>query len=293
MLLLKRRDYLPSVAGIQLILNTYRHSDRQIAVDGKFGDDTENAVRNFQRMFPGVLRPDGIVGPNTWQRLARADSLKVRDWADVSDPLLFEAVEAVGAVNSVPIQAQSMSFAVATIANSITASGVKRSELFLIRFLGHGNQGLQAIAYGTGCHILYNVIRRIDFQGWDQCFADYETATEYEKNTIGTAQTYSSLSERSFTDPLIISAITPLKYLLCRYGSIEFHGCQIGGGEKGKRFLQSAANFFNVPCCGAQGKQFAANAIRFRGRIEVACPQGKALNQWAQELTPIPISRIT
>ncbi len=52
-----------SVAQLQLV-EVYGYN---IAVDGRFGPDTETAVRSFQdsRNLP----VDGIVGPNTWRAL--------------------------------------------------------------------------------------------------------------------------------------------------------------------------------------------------------------------------------
>jgi len=41
----------------------------EIAMDGKFGDHTENAVRRYQRQYG--LPVDGIVGPKTWASLKK------------------------------------------------------------------------------------------------------------------------------------------------------------------------------------------------------------------------------
>ena len=57
---------------IQTYLNAIRRnvpSIPQLAVDGIFGPNTENAVRAFQRHFG--LSADGIVGPITWAELIR------------------------------------------------------------------------------------------------------------------------------------------------------------------------------------------------------------------------------
>ncbi|MEV5506708.1 peptidoglycan-binding domain-containing protein [Streptomyces orinoci] len=42
--------------------------DRHVAVDGWFGTGTKNAVIAFQR-YCAKLPADGIVGPNTWNKL--------------------------------------------------------------------------------------------------------------------------------------------------------------------------------------------------------------------------------
>lgn len=42
-------------------------ADFRVAVDGRFGPDTRHAVVLFQRQE--LLRPDGTVGPKTWERL--------------------------------------------------------------------------------------------------------------------------------------------------------------------------------------------------------------------------------
>jgi len=59
------------VRQLQWLLNYisqyYQVVPGNLTVDGRFGAGTENAVREFQRNFG--LNPDGIVGPNTWNRL--------------------------------------------------------------------------------------------------------------------------------------------------------------------------------------------------------------------------------
>ncbi|MEZ0115827.1 peptidoglycan hydrolase-like protein with peptidoglycan-binding domain [Catenulispora sp. EB89] len=40
-----------------------------VLIDGDFGRNTEAAVKNFQIHCMGATNPDGIIGPNTWERL--------------------------------------------------------------------------------------------------------------------------------------------------------------------------------------------------------------------------------
>lgn len=53
------------VKTLQSILNG--KANQGLTVDGDFGDKTDGAVRNWQRLFG--LKVDGIVGPNTWSTL--------------------------------------------------------------------------------------------------------------------------------------------------------------------------------------------------------------------------------
>jgi peptidoglycan hydrolase-like protein with peptidoglycan-binding domain len=57
---LRRGDHGPAVASWQKIIN--------VAADGVFGEETEKATRVFQMM--NGLKPDGLVGPQTWARAA-------------------------------------------------------------------------------------------------------------------------------------------------------------------------------------------------------------------------------
>ncbi|MFE3441615.1 peptidoglycan-binding protein [Nocardia sp. NPDC059180] len=54
------------VSAVQLFLSGH-YGNAKVAADGKYGDDTADAVRNFQRY--SEIRADGVVGPDTWQSL--------------------------------------------------------------------------------------------------------------------------------------------------------------------------------------------------------------------------------
>jgi peptidoglycan hydrolase-like protein with peptidoglycan-binding domain len=65
--LVKKGSRGPAVRAVQSNLNV-SYGYRYVTVDGVFGDDTDRAVRDFQRThFP--LRADGVVGMDTWQAL--------------------------------------------------------------------------------------------------------------------------------------------------------------------------------------------------------------------------------
>lgn len=60
-------DHGPGVTQIQ---NALVAQGFKVAVDGKFGPQTENAVKAFQKAKK--IKQDGIVGPATWSRLQAA-----------------------------------------------------------------------------------------------------------------------------------------------------------------------------------------------------------------------------
>ncbi|MEU6972223.1 peptidoglycan-binding domain-containing protein [Kitasatospora aureofaciens] len=49
------------------------HIAGSLSIDGDFGPQTQNAVIDFQKCVG--LKPDGIVGPNTWSQLDHWSSL--------------------------------------------------------------------------------------------------------------------------------------------------------------------------------------------------------------------------
>lgn len=62
--LVRRGDAGPTTAAIQLLLNAH---GANLVPDGVFGERTDAAVRSFQASQG--LSADGVVGPQTWQRL--------------------------------------------------------------------------------------------------------------------------------------------------------------------------------------------------------------------------------
>ncbi len=63
---LSRGQQSASVRAAQLLV---RKQGQDLAVDGRYGEDTEDAMRGFQREHGLVT--DGVVGPATWQELLR------------------------------------------------------------------------------------------------------------------------------------------------------------------------------------------------------------------------------
>ena len=291
MIRLQNGDRLPSVAGVQLLLNSHRAIEDAMPVDGDFGPITTEGVRAFQHLTRG-LTPVGRVDPETWRVLARDQQLKVRDWADVTDPVVDHMVEVVREAGSRAIVQGGASFAVGNLAPAIAASGVGEGELFLLRFLGHGNRGSQAAGYGTGCHVFYETMRAVCFPGYDRCAQDRPTATGHERESVGRAVRYSGLSDASLLDPLVADAVRALRPLFAPFGSIEFHGCRVGGGREGATFLRRMADLTGVPCTAAHRRQRTGNAVRFAGPLRIVCSGGVTLGQWARARRPLAGSRL-
>jgi peptidoglycan hydrolase-like protein with peptidoglycan-binding domain len=61
----------PPVTGddVRFIQRALRRAGHRLAVDGRYGPETDVAIARFQRRHG--LEPDGIVGPQTWRALSR------------------------------------------------------------------------------------------------------------------------------------------------------------------------------------------------------------------------------
>jgi hypothetical protein len=290
LILLEHGDRLPTVALIQILLNAYTPADSSLLVDGIFGRATEAAVRTFQRT---VMRtaPSGQIDSRTWVRLAQEQHLQVRDLVDITDPLINQMADVVRAEGSNPIVRGGGSNAVADIVPSIAASGVRRGTLALLRFQGHGNRGVQVVGYGTGCHVYYDIMHQREVPPLEQCIAERASVTPEDAAVVMAAMSRSALSDSSLELPEVSAALRPLRDYLSPCGSIEFHGCQVGGGTRGARFLQRMADLANVPVTAAQTRQVTGNAIRFRGPILSKFPNDSTLHRWARNLPPLRSSR--
>lgn len=71
---LRRGDRKSGVLYLQKLLLSYLYPITNL--DGIFGQETENAVREFQR--ENGLTVDGIVGPNTWRSLMNSSGRQMR-----------------------------------------------------------------------------------------------------------------------------------------------------------------------------------------------------------------------
>ncbi|ARV57414.1 hypothetical protein BZZ01_01115 [Nostocales cyanobacterium HT-58-2] len=65
---LSRGSQGQAVTFLQLLLDNFH--GYSVAVDGVFGQNTENAVKDFQNARDFVNDPPGVVGFQTWEALA-------------------------------------------------------------------------------------------------------------------------------------------------------------------------------------------------------------------------------
>ena len=85
---LKRGSFGPAVVELQARLQSFGWT---VKVDGRFGPQTERAVRNFQRV--SGLRVDGIVGPRTQRALKCGQSDPVGRWREIALSAGWSAAE--------------------------------------------------------------------------------------------------------------------------------------------------------------------------------------------------------
>lgn len=76
MVILQRGDHLPTVAGVQTLLNVHVPSQQRLEVDGAFGPLTEEAAKWFQREIMHA-RPTGIINGEVWRVLSQGQYMHV------------------------------------------------------------------------------------------------------------------------------------------------------------------------------------------------------------------------
>src|SRR5215468_8727224 len=141
--LLMQGDSLPMVGVLQLLLNRF---DANLKVDGEFGLRTLAAVKAFQR--EQHLKQDGIVGKDTWEELTDGVSLPIADAIDVWDDTFYKQdATDVRNVGGNPLVIGGACNGVEQMVSLICNAA---SDVFLLRFHGHGGPGVASVAFGHG-----------------------------------------------------------------------------------------------------------------------------------------------
>ena len=282
MIHLRVGDKLPIVAACQLLLNATRPELDAIAVDGIFGPQTRGAVERFRD--ESKLSKGSEIDPDTWAALA-GSRYRVPDVVDLYDPDLTTAVDVLEDYGSVPTQFGGLCGGVAALRGVLEQAGIGFGNLVLLRIMGHGNHGHQAIAYGTGNHILAALRgdEILSFRELERTQRERQ-ADENERSQVLGEMRYSSLSYDFLQEPELWSHLREISPLFAPCGCIEFHGCRVGSAEKGQWFLQGVANIVGVPAVASLMKQRLYNAVRYRGPLALGIPGGATLKRWAGSL---------
>jgi hypothetical protein len=284
MLRVKRGDQLPSVAMCQALLNGDRGDTDQISVDGIFGQQTQRAVREFQAKRRVPLTQ--MVDRATWHALSDQNALQVHDHVDIFDPMLRQSARVIEAAGARPAFSGGTCNGVAALLGELRSSGIGAGRLVVLRFHGHGNRGVQAVAYGSVAHVYFDALLGQAVPSLHHLPA----VGSLSPSLLGAAARealHSQISTNSLREPDILFELSLLKPLFHPSGSVEFHGCQVGGGQVGRSMLRKFADTVGVPAVGARIRQLTSDAVEFSGPVEVECPRGLSLRQWAKNLRPI------
>lgn len=248
--LLRIGDRLPTVAAVQILVNRKMRQGTYIAVDGIYGPKTREAVRNFQRLTPGLAK-DGIVGENTWGALTKGNRLPVIDSVDLTNPkdMGYEDA-AIRRAGGSPIVNFGMCNGVKVVMQRIQ-SNASAGNVVLLRFHGHGSPGEMGLTVGTGSHV-------------------------------------SSEFGVTFLDSLA-RFVAPLAWIFSSFGSAELHGCRVGSGRDGRRLVSALAKAWGVPVTAGVRTQLGGgrSTFRFEGPTFTAFPSGLDLKSWASS-RPVP-----
>ena len=191
--LLRFGNKLPAVAAVQILINRKLRQGTFIEVDGIYGKNTREAVRNFQR--EKRLGADGVVGKNTWAALTANERLQVIDSVDVTNhkDMGYED-EAIRDAGGRPIVHFGMCNGVRAVMSSIQQRA-NSGGVALLRFHGHGAPGSMGLSNGTG------------------------------------SEATSEFGIRFLED--IVRDVAGLRSIFAPFGSVELHGCRVGAGKDG------------------------------------------------------------
>lgn len=247
---MKQGDRLPVVGVLQKLLNAY---GANLTADGHFGSRTKQAVTDFQRRT-GLI-PDGRVGQQTWASMAAGFRLPIIDCVDVWDDALYRhEVSDIRRAGGNPILIGGMSNGLEQAVEEII-NAANGSNVFLLRFHGHGSAGVAGVSDGEG-----------EVGGGHRTYLDLETYA-----TMG---------------PIL----EPLSEVFGPYGSVQFMHCKTGSGDTGRALLESISDTLGVPATAAVLDQQGGgiDTFKFEGPTYTASPHGQTLSSWSNSRPQFP-----
>jgi hypothetical protein len=245
--LLMQGDSLPMVGVLQLLLNRF---DAKLKVDGEFGLRTLAAVKAFQR--EQKLKPDGIVGKDTWGQLTDGVSLPIVDAIDVWDDTFYKQdATDIKNVGGIPLLIGGACNGLDQMVSQICNAA---SNVFLLRFHGHGGPGVASVASGHG-----------------ELDPDMKEGSDI------------------FDDPKVLLIMSRLRSIFGPYGCVEFIECETGRGRQGRTLLSHLAAGLGVPITAAVNDQpFGVGpSFRLYGPTVTVTPRGN-LRGWCLTLPEFP-----
>ncbi|MES3033807.1 MAG: peptidoglycan-binding protein [Gemmatimonadota bacterium] len=253
--LLRLGDLLPSVVVLQKLLNA---SGAGLRVDGQYGPKTEAAVRDFQGAHR-LMRGAGV-DEATWARLTQSRRLPIVDCIDVLDAKIYEQrVPVLHQAGVQPLLTGGMQRGIQSLLSRLREVG---NDIFLLRIVGHGGPGMQAISFGAGGYITIDPrTGKKEKHYWQGPFDGVGLKTEAQ-----------------------IELFAPVRNSLSQFGTIEMYGCRVASGAMGRRFVKLCARRLGVPVTASRDKQKMGSAFRLSGSVVTMYPGDGGLEGWVASL---------
>lgn len=208
------------------------------------------------------VKVDGIFGPQTERaiaesRLGKNGTVSGSEWSGIVGSK-WQIIDSVDIAAGDSEDEDLKPYGQAVISNyghcNGTAGVIKRirslarmGDVVLLRFHGHGGPGNMTVAGGKH------------------------------------GQIRSSIRVR-YAPEFFVTLGNYLRPIFSPFGSVEFHGCRVGAGARGRDLLYKMANSLGVPITAGTRRQFGGgnSTFRFEGRTLTVCPRGASLKEWAQ-----------
>lgn len=311
MMAVERNDHGPLVVTMQVLLN--RLGESPIQIDGQFGSETEEAVRQYQSQRR--LGVSGKIDDLTWQSMADEAHVCAIDAVDIYDPKL-EGPARTRAAGPGLITTGGASNGLASVVSRIIEKAANQGNVAVLRFIGHGGYGAMAVSGGSRSlrdsegrnlyhwmgggaapygpeHHSYGVIKpgskpnepeylnTVQVDPWQ-----HRTALGFRprgKNDSAWIHSAQQASEQE---------LRRMQHLLEPYATIELHGCMTGAGKRGEVSLTRLARITGRPVCAGSSFQTWASADDYAPRLEPPIryffPAGLDLRHWAQRFGQLP-----